>query len=165
MKKVIKEFIKVIINQYQDVKIYNIAEFKNEWEVILQDKFDHKKRFEEEINDIVSRLKDVTYGVTQHKLEDDEDKIMLTFKVISCEEGKKDAIEFFKLMGFIEICDEYDLSAGPSETINEYNKAVIQTEELAQKYGLYNEKEACEDDWYHLYVLWPQMKKFFKKQL
>lgn len=83
MEKVIKEFIKVIVHQYSDIKLYDIAEFKNEWEVILQDKFDHKKRFEEQVNDIARRLEDVAYaGVTQHKLEDDKDKIMLTFEVI-----------------------------------------------------------------------------------
>lgn len=87
MEKVIKEFIKVIIHQYSDIKLYSIAEFKNEWEVILQDKFDHKERFEQQVNDIARRLEDVAYaGVTQHKLEDDEDKIMLTFEVILDEE-------------------------------------------------------------------------------
>ena len=72
----------------------------------------------------------------------------------------KDAIEFFKLIGFIEMCDQHDLSAGPQEVIDVYNESVVKTEELAKKHNLYDE-EACNDVWYHLYTLWPVMKDYF----
>lgn len=80
-------------------------------------------------------------------------------------EIKKDAIKFFKLIGFIEICDENDLSAGPKEAIDVYNNIVIETEELAKKYEIYDEEKACSDPWYLLYTLWPQMKDFFLNKI
>ena len=77
------QIIEEIVYQYLDVKLLYLAEFKDEWEIILQDKFDHKKRFKQQVNNIAYALEDFSYaGVTQHKLEDDEDKIMLTFEVI-----------------------------------------------------------------------------------
>lgn len=86
-------------------------------------------------------------------------------KQIPIEEVISDGIEFFRLMGFIDICDEYDLSAGPKECIDVYNEMVCKTEELAQKYGLYDLKKAQNDPWYHLYTLWPEMETFFKAQI
>lgn len=78
----IKECVKKIVYPYLDVKLYYIAEFKGECEVILQDKFDHKERFEQQVNNIAYKLEDFAYaGVTQHILEDDRDKIMLTFQI------------------------------------------------------------------------------------
>lgn len=74
----------------------------------------------------------------------------------------KDAIEFFKLIGFIEMCDQYDLSAGPQKVIDVYNESVVKTEELAKKHNLYDEEQACNDVWYHLYTLWPVMKNYFQ---
>lgn len=76
------QVIKDIVYPYLDIKIYSIAEFQDEWEVILQDKFDHKDRFKQQVSNIAYDLEDFAYaGVTQHVLEDDEDKIMLTFQI------------------------------------------------------------------------------------
>ena len=77
-----------------------------------------------------------------------------------------DGIEFFKLLGFIEKCHEHDLQSGPSqESIDAYNETVIEIEELAQKYGLYDEYKSMSDDWYDMYTLWPKMEEFFKENI
>lgn len=86
-------------------------------------------------------------------------------KQIPIEEVIYDGIKFFKLMGFIDICDATDLSAGPKECIDVYNDTVIKIEELAQKYGLYDEDKSLSDDWYDVYTLWPKMEKFFKENI
>lgn len=76
------QIIEKIVYPYLDVKLYYTAEFKGECEVILQDKFDHKERFEQQVNNIAYKLEDFAYaGVIQHVLEDDSDKIMLTFQI------------------------------------------------------------------------------------
>lgn len=81
-EKDMMQIIKDIVYPYLDVKIYRIAEFQDECEVILQDKFDHKERFEQQVNNIAYKLEDFAYArVTQHVLEDDRDKIMLTFQI------------------------------------------------------------------------------------
>lgn len=86
-------------------------------------------------------------------------------KKIPIKEVIEDGINFFNLIGFLDICDEFDLSGGPKECVDAYNEIVIKTEKLAQKYGLYDEKEACSDPWYHLYKLWPKMEEFFREQI
>lgn len=96
-----------------------------------------------------------------------EDMNYIYFSVTKKDKAKikKDAVKFFKLIGFIEICHEYDLECGPDETINEYNQTVIEIQKLAKKYGLYDEKKDMNDPWYDLYTLWPEMKEYFNAKL
>ena len=86
-------------------------------------------------------------------------------KKIRLDEVIRDGILFFKYIGFLEVCDEFDLSAGPDECIDTYNEIVIEVEKIAMKYGLYNDEEACADPWYELYTLWPLMDEFFRKHI
>lgn len=86
-------------------------------------------------------------------------------KQIPIEEVIYDGIEFFKLIGFISICDETDLSAGPKEAIDVYNDTVIKIDELAEKYGLHDYNKRYDDPWYELYTLWPKMEEFFKENI
>ena len=86
-------------------------------------------------------------------------------KQIPIEEVISDGIEFFKSMGFILICDESDLSAGPKEAIDVYNEIVIKVDELAEKYGLHDDSKRESDPWYELYTLWPKMEEFFKENI
>lgn len=84
---------------------------------------------------------------------------------IPIEEVIFDGIEFFKMIGFIDICDETDLSAGPKEAIDVYNDTVIKIDELADKYGLHDMKERNDNVWYELNILWPKMEEFFKENI
>lgn len=83
---------------------------------------------------------------------------------IPIEEVIYDGIEFFRMIGFIDICDETDLSAGPKEAIDVYNDTVIKIDELAEKYGLHDNSKRY-DPWYELNVLWPKMEEFFKENI
>ena len=86
-------------------------------------------------------------------------------KQIPIEEVIFDGIEFFKMIGFIDICDETDLSAGPKEAIDVYNDTVIKIDELAEKYGLHDHHKRNNDPWYELHILWPKMEEFFKENI
>lgn len=86
-------------------------------------------------------------------------------KQIPIEEVIFDGIEFFKMIGFIDICDETDLSAGPKEAIDVYNDTVAKIDELAKKYGLHDYHKRSNDPWYELHILWPKMEEFFKENI
>ena len=86
-------------------------------------------------------------------------------KRIPIEEVIDDGIEFFKMMGFIDICDDTDLSAGPKEAIDVYNQTVVDVDILADKYGLHDMEKRNSDPWYELHVLWPKMEEFFKEHI
>lgn len=85
-------------------------------------------------------------------------------KRIPIEEVIDDGIEFFKMMGFIDICNETNLSIGPKEAIDVYNQTVVDVDILANKYGLHD-MEIKGDPWYELNILWPKMEKFFKEHI
>lgn len=72
-----------------------------------------------------------------------------------------DCIKFYELLGFYKISHATDLACGPA--VDETNEAIIDIEQIGMKYGLYNDKEACSDPWYHDEVLIPKMEKFFKE--
>ena len=86
-------------------------------------------------------------------------------KQIPMNEVIEDGIEFFRMIGFIDICDETDLSAGPKEAIDVYNETVVQIDRLAEKYGLHDEEKRINDVWYELHILWPKMDKFFREHI
>jgi len=86
-------------------------------------------------------------------------------KKVCLDEVIRDGILFFKYMGFIEVCDETDLSAGPKEAIDVYNETVVEIEKIGQKYGLYDDKESCRDPWYEVNTFWPLMDEFFRKYI
>lgn len=75
-----------------------------------------------------------------------------------------DGILFFKYMGFIEVCDEFNLSADP-DAIDVYNEVVAEIEKIGQKYGLYDDKESCKDPWYEVNTFWPLMDTFFREHI
>lgn len=85
---------------------------------------------------------------------------------ITREELIRDGIAFFNLIGFIEVCTEYDLECGPAqESIDAYNETVIKIDELANKYGLHNKEMFNKSCWYEHMYLWPKMKKFFTEHI
>lgn len=84
-----------------------------------------------------------------------------TTEIIPIEIVINDCIKFFKMFGFYEISYDKDLAYGP--TVDETNEIVIELEQLAMKYGLYNEEKACNNPWYHDHNLFPKMIEFFKE--
>jgi len=85
-------------------------------------------------------------------------------KKVCLDEVIRDGLLFFKYMGFLEMCDESDLSAAP-DVIDVYNETVIEIEKIGQKYGLYDDNESCRDPWYEVNTFWPLMENFFREHI
>ena len=75
--------IETIVNKFLDVELYSIAEYQGEWEIILKDRFDKGQCFLSDVEAIRDELEEFAYGgVSVNKLEEDDDKVLITFQDI-----------------------------------------------------------------------------------
>lgn len=86
-----------------------------------------------------------------------------TVKKIPIDEVINDGIKVFKLLGFYEESVRTDLYCG--EAVEETDNVLIKIEQIAIKYGIYNEEKACNDPWYHDHILLPKIEEFFRKEI
>lgn len=77
----LEQKINNIIDKYLDVKLYEIAEYKGLWTIIVWDIFDKGQNFISDCEAIINELEEFAQdSISMYCLEDDQDKFVIEFQ-------------------------------------------------------------------------------------